>query len=90
MTEPRPESTVYYIKTDAPINEDSVKEDDGSYLTPQNKIAPSHLAPSSQDVENLKRDDAVMERHNEDVQSPRNIIKLKCAVVVLMTVVCTM
>ena len=28
-----------------------------------------------------------MERHNEDVQSPRHVIKLKCAVVVLMTLV---
>ena len=64
-----------------------MKEDDGTYLTPQNKIAPSHPAPSSQDFENLKGDDAVTERTNEDVQSDRNIIKLKCAVVVLMAVV---
>ena len=75
MTEPDQEDTVYYIKTDAPINKDSVLEDDGSYLTPQNKIAPSHPAPED------------TERQNEDVQSDRNVIKLKCAVVVLMAMV---
>ena len=66
MTEPDQEDTVYYIKTDAPINKDSVLEDDGSYLTPQNKIAPSHPAPED------------IERQNEDVQSDRSVIKLKC------------
>ena len=81
MTEPVESDTVYYIKTDAPINKDSVKEDDGTYLTPQNKIA-----PSSQD-ETGSKNKTGDEKENEDVQSDRIIIKLKCAVVVLMTIV---
>jgi len=81
MTEQVESDTVYYIKTDAPINKDSVKEDDGTYLTPQNKIA-----PSSKD-ETGSKNKTVGGNENEDVQSDRIIIKLKCAVVVLMAIV---
>ena len=81
MTEQIESDTVYYIKTDAPINKDSVKEDDGTYLTPQNKIA-----PSSKD-ETGSKNKTLGGNENEDVQSDRIIIKLKCAVVVLMAMV---
>ena len=80
MTEPAVEDTVYYIKTDTPINENSVLEDDGSYLTPQHKIAPSR------DETGSKHDLSEVGK-NEDVQSDRIVIKLKCAVVVLMALV---
>ena len=80
MTEPAQEDTVYYIKTDTPINKDSVLEDDGSYLTPQHKIAPSR------DETGSKHDLSEVGK-NEDVQSDRIVIKLKCAVVVLMALV---
>ena len=81
MTEQVESDTVYYIKTDAPINKDSVKEDDGTYLTPQNKIA-----PSSND-ETGSKNKTVGGNENDDIQSDRIIIKLKCAVVVLMAMV---
>lgn len=80
MDEPAKEDTVYYIKTDTPINENSVLEDDGSYLTPQNKIAPSKDETGS-------RNDLSKIEKSEDVQSDRIVIKLKCAVVVLMALV---
>ena len=38
--------TVYFIKSDSPINEHSIKEDDGTYLTPQNKIGSADNEPS--------------------------------------------
>ena len=80
MTESAESDLVYYIKTDAPINENSVKEDDGTYLTPQNKIA-----PSSKDETGSKHKPT--DKENDDVQSDRSIIKLKCAVLVLMAIV---
>ena len=94
MTEPAQEDTVYYIKTDTPINKDSVLEDDGSYLTPQSKIAPSKDETGSKhDLSKVgnnqtgSKDELSKEGKNEDVQSDRIVIKLKCAVVVLMALV---
>ena len=40
--------TVRYIKTASAINKHSVKEDDGSYLTPSDKIDPSDKNEESQ------------------------------------------
>ena len=85
MTEPAQEDTVYYVKTDTPINENSVLEDDGSYLTPQSKIAPSKDETGSK--HDLSKEGLSQPGKNEDVQSDRIVIKLKCAVVVLMALV---
>ena len=91
MDEPAKEDTVYYIKTDTPINENSVLEDDGSYLTPQNKIAPSKDETGSKHdlskVGNGSKNELSEVGRNEDVQSDRIVIRLKCAVVVLMALV---
>ena len=71
--------TVRYIKTASAINKHSVKEDDGSYLTPSDKIDPSdkneenqskNLVPNNED----KKETEIQSKENSNCAAWQCII----------------
>ena len=80
--------TVRYIKTASAINQHSVKEDDGSYLTPSDKIDPSdkneenqskNLVPKNED----KKDTDIQSKENSDCAAWQCIIAIPIACVLV-------
>ena len=80
--------TVRYIKTASAINKHSVKEDDGSYLTPSDKIDPSdkneenqskNLVPNNED----KKDTEIHSKENSDCAAWQCIIAVPIACVLV-------
>ena len=61
--------TVRYIKTTSAINKHSVKEDDGSYLTPSDKIDPSDKNEENQSKKLLPKNE---DKKDTDNQSKEN------------------
>ena len=62
--------TVRYIKTASAINKHSVKEDDGSYLTPSDKIDPSDKNEEHQSKNNIVSNNE--DKKDTDIQSKEN------------------
>ena len=80
--------TVRYIKTASAINKHSVKEDDGSYLTPSDKIDPSdkneenqskNLVPNNED----KKDTDIQSNENSGCAAWQCIIAVPIACVLV-------
>ena len=83
--------TVRYIKTASAINQHSVKEDDGSYLTPSDKIDPSdkneenqskNLVPSNED----KKDTDNQSKENSNCAAWQCIIAVPIACVLVAVI----
>ena len=80
--------TVRYIKTASAINKHSVKEDDGSYLTPSDKIDPSDkneenqskkLVPNNED----KKETEIQSKENSNCAAWQCIIAVPIACVLV-------
>ena len=61
--------TVRYIKTASAINKHSVKEDDGSFLTPSDKIDPSDKNEENQSKNLMLKNE---DKKDTDIQSKEN------------------
>ena len=61
--------TVRYIKTASAINKHSVKEDDGSYLTPSDKIDPSDKNEENQSKKLVPNNE---DKKETEIQSKEN------------------